>query len=277
MKFIDWIVELFSKIFGKSNEGVQTGNTTTNTNTNTNTNTEKPNTVHADDKQDDVSVNNETETKTMEKKEGFVVLIDNGHGNDTKGKRSPYAACKAKPEIEYYEYKWNREIAGKLVEELQALGYDARLVVTELDDISLSERVRRANKVCTEVGAKNVLFISIHGNAAGNGSKWMTGRGWCAYTCNGQTKSDRFAGILYSFAEKNFKGMKIRKDMRDGDPDIEEDFTVIAKTKCPAVLTENFFYDNVDDVKYMLSEEGRAAIIKTHIEAIEEWYKEIKK
>ena len=260
--FIETLLDFFRKLFGKKEEPKpNTGTTTTTTDTGSTTGNET----------EPVSEDNENQT-VIEMKQGLTILIDNGHGYDTKGKRSPYLTCGELPAIEYYEYKWNREIANELVKRLVNLGYDARLVVTEENDISLSERVRRANIICNEKGADNVLFISIHGNAAGNGSKWMTGRGWSAYTCKGQTKSDVFAEMLYNHAKENFKGMKIRTDKTDGDSDIEDDFTVIAKTKCPAVLTENFFYDNVDDVKFMLSEEGRDAIITTHIQAIEDWY-----
>lgn len=40
------------------------------------------------------------------------------------------------------------------------------------------------------------------------------------------------------------------------------------KTKCPAVLTENFFQDNKEDVDYLYSDKGKQAIIKTHVDAI---------
>jgi N-acetylmuramoyl-L-alanine amidase len=49
------------------------------------------------------------------------------------------------------------------------------------------------------------------------------------------------ATFLYDRAEYNLKGKKIRKDMSDGDPDKEANLYVIKNTKCPAVLTENFF------------------------------------
>jgi N-acetylmuramoyl-L-alanine amidase len=39
-------------------------------------------------------------------------------------------------------------------------------------------------------------------------------------------------------------------------------------TKCPAVLTENLFQDNESDVSYLLSEEGKAAITKLHVDSI---------
>ena len=39
-------------------------------------------------------------------------------------------------------------------------------------------------------------------------------------------------------------------------------------TKCAAVLTENLFQDNIDDVKYLLSNEGKTAIADLHVNAI---------
>ena len=85
---------------------------------------------------------------------------------------------------------------------------------------------------------------------------------------------DTIAEYLYDEAEKNFPGRKIRTDKSDGDRDWETNFYICQKSKCPAVLTENFFYDNEDDVKYILSEEGRKAVIKTHIDAIVNYIKD---
>ena len=188
------------------------------------------------------------------------ILIDNGHGEDTKGKRSPDGALK--------EYAYAREIANEVVRELVELSYDVERVVKEDWDVSLPERVRRVNEVCARCGKENVILVSIHCNAAGNGTKWMSARGWSAYTSKGQTMSDRLADLLYEEAEKNFPGMKIRKDYSDGDPDWEENFYILAKTKCPAVLTENFFQDNRKDVAYLLSPKGKKAIVRTHVDAI---------
>lgn len=196
------------------------------------------------------------------------ILIDNGHGSNTAGKRSPWSANKVPPEIEFYEYKWAREIAGRVVNNLKEIGYNAELIVTETTDISLTERANRVNKICNDIGARNVILVSIHSNAAGNGSKWMEGRGWEAYSTVGKTNSDKLAECLYAEAEKNFKNMKIRKDTTDGDSDKEANFSIIYKSLCPAVLTENFFYDNVDDLKYILSEEGKSAVVKTHVDGI---------
>lgn len=193
------------------------------------------------------------------------ILIDNGHGENTPGKRSPDGRLR--------EYLYAREIAGEVVSRLLVLGYDAERIVPELSDISLSTRAKRVNEVCNRLGSSGVVLVSVHCNAAGNG-EWMKATGWSCYTSEGQTKADILADCFYEVAEKKFAGRKIRKDYSDGDPDWEAGFYILRKTKCPAVLTENFFMDNRGDVDYLLSEEGREAVIQTHVEAIIKYIKE---
>lgn len=187
------------------------------------------------------------------------ILLDNGHGENTAGKRSPDGL--------FREYKYAREIAEDIERELRAKGYDVERIVKETIDVPLEERARRVNEICGRLGASNVVLVSIHCNAAKNG-EWANARGWCAYTSKGKTKSDELATMLYVEAGQNFSGQTIRKDFSDGDPDWEEAFYVLRKTKCPAVLTENFFMDNKQDVSYLLSLEGRTQIVKTHVDAI---------
>mgnify|MGYP003524248588 FL=1 len=42
-------------------------------------------------------------------------------------------------------------------------------------------------------------------------------------------------------------------------------------TICPAVLTENLFQDNKEDVKFLLSNEGKEIIANIHVNAILEY------
>ena len=191
------------------------------------------------------------------------ILIDNGHGIQTKGKRSP--------DGKFLEYAYTREIARQVVTELKNKGYDAELLVPEEDDIPLSERVRRTNAHCQAFGKTNVILISIHVNAAGDGSKWMNATGWSCYTCKGQTESDRLATCLYDAAIKNFPDKRIRTDFSDADSDWEEGFYILKKSLCPAVLTENFFMDKLSDRDYLQSEVGKQAIVDTHVEGIAEY------
>ena len=181
------------------------------------------------------------------------VLIDNGHGSNTPGKRSPDGRLR--------EYAYTREIAERLVMELRKNGIDAERIVKEEIDVPLAERCRRAN----EYKASEAILVSIHCNAAGNGSDWMSARGWEAWTSVGKTIADKVATCLYENAEYCLPGMKIRKDMTDGDQDKESGFYILKHTKCPAVLTENLFQDNKKDVEFLLSEEGKLAIVNMHV------------
>ena len=190
----------------------------------------------------------------------MLILIDPGHGIDTPGKRSP--------DGKFLEYLWNRQIADLLLDRFVIMGIDASLVVTETNDISLSTRVQRVNKVCSKVGASNVILLSIHSNAAGDGSKWMSAQGWSCYTSKGETNSDAIAECLYDAFEAEFADRKIRKDMSDGDRDWEENFYVLQKSKCAAVLLENFFYDNREECAWMLQEETKRRIADAAVKGI---------
>ena len=193
------------------------------------------------------------------------ILIDPGHGIDTPGKRSPDGL--------FREYLWNRQVADLILEGLVSAGVDASLVVTETNDVTLRNRVNRVNTICNRVGASNVLLVSVHANAAGNGSAWMNARGWSCYTSKGKTKSDQVAECLYDAFEEEFQDRKIRKDMSDGDRDWEENFYVLQKSKCPAVLLENFFYDNREECAWMLQEETKRRIAGAAVKGIIKYIK----
>ena len=188
------------------------------------------------------------------------ILLDNGHGFDTPGKRSP--------DGHFREYAYNRYLAFLIRERLLPLGLDAQLVVPEREDISLKERCRRVNAICKQLGNDQVILLSIHVNAAGNGQDWLDARGWSCFTTRGKTKADALATCLYEAAKNHFPGMRLRTDFTDGDPDIEKDFYIIRHTSCPAVLTENLFMDNREDVAFLESEEGARAIVNLHVDGI---------
>ena len=186
----------------------------------------------------------------------YIVCLDSGHGKDVAGKCSPDKSL--------LEWQWAREIKYRVAESLEsqkiALCFDINPEDTEP---GLTVRANRANAVYTKNNGKTI-FVSIHVNAAGNGTDWLNARGWEIYTTKGLTRSDELATDIWNECNKIFtpKGLTMRKDMSDGDVDKEANFTVIYKTLCPSVLVENFFMDNKDDLKYLLSEEGKSDIVE---------------
>lgn len=188
------------------------------------------------------------------------ILVDNGHGIETPGKRSPDGLL--------LEWSYNREIARRVVTFLLSLGIDAELLVPEDEDISLAERCRRVNLLCSQLGTRNVALVSIHVNAAGRGDKWYNAEGWCCYTSPGQTAGDLLANHLCQAALQNLPGHRMRFDYTDGDADQEAAFYILRHTACAAALTENGFMDCHRSCDFLLSDEGKAAITQLHVDGI---------
>lgn len=221
----------------------------------------------------------EEETTIVEKR-NVVVCLDNGHGSDTPGKCSPWSACKVPPEIPFREYEYCRDIVRRLAPILEKEGFTVYIVTPEEKDISLTERGARINKVVAESATKGmrVLSISVHNNAAGMGKEWKEAYGWSIWTTRGQNNSDILAQCLYDAADEVLPplGQKSRHDRSDGDDDYEADFAMCRIPKCPAVLTENMFQDCIKEVQFLLTEEGRNAIVEIHRRGIIKFVEKMK-
>lgn len=186
----------------------------------------------------------------------LIPILDNGHGIDTQGKRSPVW-----PDgTQLREYEFNRDIVLRISKLLHAEGIQYETLVPEVYDVPLRVRVQRANQIHDDLKGR-CFIISIHANAGG-------GTGFEVFTSVGQTKSDELATILFEEMQKAFPEAKMRADYSDGDPDKESQFYILKNTKSPAILSENFFMDTEDDCKLIMSEEGRQRIALAHFEAI---------
>jgi N-acetylmuramoyl-L-alanine amidase len=194
-----------------------------------------------------------------------MIIIDAGHGFNTSGKCSPIWT----DGTQLFEWEFNRDVAMRIQRELSQQGIKSVLLVEEAIDVYLHVRAERANKIAQDYPGS--FGISIHANQA---EKPNEGEGWEAYTFPGQTESDKLATCLYKSAEHYLRCFKLRKDYVDGDPDKEARFTILAKTSCPFVLTENLFYDNEWECKFMMSDYGKELITKLHVDAIFEYLKQ---
>lgn len=201
----------------------------------------------------------------------FVVLLDNGHAKSTPGKRSP----KFDDGRQFFEWEFNRDVVKRIAKSLDELGIKNHILVPEVDkDIALSERARRANEYCKQYGKDKCFFISVHSNAYGMGETWEAPGKWSVWTTVGVTKSDEYGKILYEVAEEMLApygfGCRDGKVQGNGNagPDYEENFTVIYKAWCPAVLTENLFYTNRKECEWLMTDTGRQVIANIHVEGI---------
>lgn len=188
----------------------------------------------------------------------LIPILDNGHGYNTPGKRSPQFGGNL-PIL--YEWEFNRDIVKRIAVMCANAGIKYRVLVPEDNDVSLQARCERANRIYSETGGKCFL-LSIHANAGG-------GTGWECYTTKGETKSDRIAEILANEWRAEFGDQwRIRADYSDGDADKESQFYILRHTKCPAVLSENLFFDNYNDYCFLMTDDARERIAKVHFNAI---------
>jgi len=183
-----------------------------------------------------------------------IIILDNGHGKDTPGKRSPVWPDGS----QLFEYEFNRNIVKRIAAGLRRSKIRYHILVPEINDIPLPERCRRANDICRN---EEAILISIHANAG-------RGTGYECYTSIGQTKADAYATILCQQMQADFPDWKMRFDYSDGDPDKEDHFYILKNTVCPAMLSENFFMDTEKDCQFILSDNGRRQIARSHISAI---------
>ena len=197
----------------------------------------------------------------------------------------PWIPGKCSPDGKFLEARFSRELIESLVPTMQAYGFNTLVDYPNFapDSINikaypndweaqqraeLNFRVRKVNEICKIYGKDNVIYVSLHVNASGNG-QWMQARGWEVFTSPGKTKSDILATCMWN-AAKIYLGdhSTIRSDWSDDDPDKEANYMVLTKTKCPAVLVENLFMDNEDDLRLLTGDIGWMLVERTIIEGI---------
>lgn len=181
----------------------------------------------------------------------MLVLIDNGHGSDTKGKRSP--------DGKFLEYAWTRIEAQVLQDALSIYGIKSYILVPEHKDIALSVRCARANEYCKFIRNEHVILISLHCDAEPNCDKtWGKARGLTSIVYAGAGQSSRRLAALITKEAKRSRLLGNRSV-----PSClyrEQNLAILRETKCPAVLVECGFMTNYKDVAFMQSSLGQNII-----------------
>jgi N-acetylmuramoyl-L-alanine amidase len=191
----------------------------------------------------------------------YLYIFDPGHGGlvdgkyQTAGKRSP----KFSDGRVLFEGVNNRDNVQRIMKAFRENGLECVDVVSSEYDVSLVERVKKANKLSKE---RKCVYISIHSDANGDGVKWDQASGMSVYTSKGQTKSDIFASIVIDSLQESFLStIKWRTDKTDGDEDKEENFYVLKNTDCPAILCELGFHTNEAETKRMMTLDYKNKIV----------------
>lgn len=102
----------------------------------------------------------------------LLIAIDDGHGSDTAGKRTPYFNDGSIMK----ENEFNSVTAAHLKKALERCNFKTLFVAPEETDTPLNKRITRANNADAD------FYISIHANAFGN--SWNNAKGIETYIYN---------------------------------------------------------------------------------------------
>ncbi len=201
------------------------------------------------------------------KKSNYLWLLDAGHGGMRDG---VYTTAPGKMHVfddglTFYEGVNNRKIVARLKELLFLTRIDHILVHDPVCDTSLKARVAYANHLQAE--EKRCIYLSIHSDAMPPGAHGK-GSGFSVYTSKGTTSSDAVAQNFCKAYQRRLSQFRFRTNPNDIELDKEEDFYVLKKTKCPAILVENLFFDNRKEAEFLLSDDGQNQIAMTLLDAI---------
>lgn len=197
----------------------------------------------------------------------LIPILDAGHGSVINN----VYYCRAggrkviTDKFSYYEGESNRAIVNRIAEILTIQKVPFYPLAWEYEDITLSTRINRANKIYKE--NPNTYLISFHSNAGG-------GTGFEIWTSLGETKSDKIATFFGKAIEEdpNLAEFTFRPDFKDGDLDKESAFQILTETKCPAILVENLFFDNPHDLKFLLDFNFRDTLARFYANKIKQLY-----
>ena len=186
----------------------------------------------------------------------YLIALDDGHGMETPGKRTPKLLedlyidgklVRKKGEV-IKENEFNREVVKYLEQALKRCGFDVLLVAPTDEDPSLQVRVNRANSANADA------YISKHYNAVGD--QWQTRvKGLITLiNSNHQAKTKELASNIHEELWKlhehhNCTNYGVRSDVSF----LGYNLYVLKNTKMPAILTESGFMDNLLEAKDMLN------------------------
>lgn len=184
----------------------------------------------------------------------MLVATDNGHGQETLGKRTPPFPDGSVMK----ENTFNRAVVGYLIVELERNGFETVNVAPEMTDTALSVRTTRANNAGADI------YISVHANAYGSGWNDANGIETLVYRIgdNGQTQLAKLVQAKL-IAETGLKdrGVKERTDL-----------AVLRDTKMPAILCECGFMTNIDEAKLLVSDDYRRKVARAICKGVCAYY-----
>jgi len=212
-------------------------------------------------------------TKPAVKKETaseYLWILDNGHGGiidgvyQTSGKRSP----QWEDGTQLFEGEFNRAVVKRIIKLCEGAGIECINLVDTEEDLSLRWRTDKANDIYRKRLDENgkCIYVSIHANAYGDGQTFNSARGIGVYHHVHSSKGQKLAKVLQPHLVR-YTGFRDRGIKAN---ETWANFYVLRKTHMPAILSENGFMTNLNEVEKLFDNTVRQHIAKAHAAMIRE-------
>jgi N-acetylmuramoyl-L-alanine amidase len=182
----------------------------------------------------------------------YHYILNNGHGNDTyvkSDKLNPYRMSEIfKDGTQLKEYEVTRNVVKYLSFMLRQDRIDCTTLVPELNDISIRERVRRANLI------PNSIYLSIHFD-------WFIDKRVHGFTTHYKSEKGKKLALVF---QKHTGELGRDRGVK------QSNFMELRLTNMPAILTENGFYSNEKEAKKLMDNDFQYEIAYQHYKAIKE-------
>ena len=197
----------------------------------------------------------------VETKGRYVWLLDNAHGKDTDGKRSPVFDD---GKTQLFEYQLSRDIVSRMARRLDGLDVAYHILVPEENDISVQERVKRINAYESSLPK---LGVSIHFNSmpTSGQNSWADdgGQGIEAWYESGVDDSRKLAAVFLSNALKGttLKSRYLKSPQSGG-------FYIMSNSDIPLTLIEGGFMNIRPDAIKLNDPRFRQKLADAYVQAI---------
>ncbi len=189
----------------------------------------------------------------------YMWCLDNQHGKDTRGKRSPMFEFNGEA-TQFFEYEFDRDIVSRVELLLKQNGIATYRVTPETNDISLKQRAARVNNLESYL-PKRLLIISSNAGPPNAKSEWTKANGietyYYADSYEGRELATIFQNKLINVTGWNNRGIKPNSNIYG-----------LKNSKSPALLLELGFFNNEAQVQELMKDSVRQQLAQAIVDAI---------
>ncbi|MFC0524497.1 N-acetylmuramoyl-L-alanine amidase [Pontibacillus salicampi] len=186
-----------------------------------------------------------------------LIALDDGHGKNTPGKRTPYISELGRS---IQENEFNSAVVNYLRIELERCGFKTLLVAPTSADTPLKERTDKANAAGADA------YISVHYNAFDGsfGGANPTGNEIYVYIGHTNKEAGKLAAAIGKYLKQgtnqNWRGIN------------EANFHVLRETNMIAILSENGFMDDKREALLMIDPKFQKEVAVEHAKGICDYF-----